>query len=195
MYRYESWTIKETECCRIDAFKLWSWRRLVRVPWTARRSKTVNAKENQPWVFIGRTDTEVEALTLWLPDERANSLVKTRRPGEIECRRRRGWHRIRWLDSIIDSTWTPRASGGQRSLNYYSPWGHKQLGMTYWLNNNTCYDIFVVFVIFSFFIGILDPIFLFWGVLNHPYRFLHLFSHFVTSYAYIWRDFPGGSDG
>ena len=120
---------------------------------------------------------------------RVNSLVKTRRPLKVECRSRRGWHRIRWLDSIIDSTRTPGASGGQRSLNYYSPWGRKQLDMTCWLNNNTCYDIFVVVVHFlllhwnswSHFsiLGTSQPLF-------HLYRFLHLFSHFVTSYAYIW---------
>ena len=75
-YRYESWTIKKTECWRTDAFKLWSWRRLVSVPWTARKSKTVNPKENQPWVFIGRTDAEVEALTLWLPDEKSQLIGK-----------------------------------------------------------------------------------------------------------------------
>ena len=119
---------------------------------------------------------------------RVNSLVKTRRPLKVECRSRRGWHRIRWLDSIIDSTRTPGASGGQRSLNYYSPWGRKQLDRTYWLDNNTYYDIFVVVVHFlllhwnswSHFsiLGTSQPLF-------HLYRFLHLFSHFVTSYAYF----------
>ena len=61
MYRCESWTIKKAECQRIDAFELWCWRRLLRVPWTARRS-------NQSGIFIGRTDAEAEAPVLWPPD-------------------------------------------------------------------------------------------------------------------------------
>ena len=68
MYDCESWTIKKAECQRIDAFKLWCWRRLFRVPWTARRFKPVNPKGNQPSIFIGRTDAEAEAPILWPPD-------------------------------------------------------------------------------------------------------------------------------
>ena len=67
MYRCESWTIKKTEYAKIDAFKPWCWRRLLRVPWTARRS-TVNPKGNQSWIFIGRTDAEAETPILWPPD-------------------------------------------------------------------------------------------------------------------------------
>ena len=65
MYGCETWTIKKPECRRIDAFELWCWRRLLRVPWTARRS---NPKGNQSWIFIGRTDAEAEAPILWPPD-------------------------------------------------------------------------------------------------------------------------------
>ena len=61
MYGCESWTIKKAECQRNDAFELWCWRRLLRVPWTARRY-------NQSWVFIGRTDAEAETPILWPPD-------------------------------------------------------------------------------------------------------------------------------
>ena len=61
MYGCESWTIKKAECQRNDAFELWCWKRLLRVPWTARRS-------NQSWVFIGRTDAEAETTILWPPD-------------------------------------------------------------------------------------------------------------------------------
>ena len=63
MYGCESWTIKKAEHRRIDAFELWCWRRLLRVPWTARRSKG-----DQSWVFIGRTDAEAETPVLWPPD-------------------------------------------------------------------------------------------------------------------------------
>ena len=65
MYGCESWTMKKAECQRIDAFELWRWRRLLRVPWTVRRS--VNPKGNQPWIFIGRTDAKAEAPVLWPP--------------------------------------------------------------------------------------------------------------------------------
>ena len=61
------WTIKKTECWRIDAFELWCWRRLLRVPWTARRSN-LSIKGNQSWIFIGRTDAEAETLVLRPPD-------------------------------------------------------------------------------------------------------------------------------
>ena len=71
MYGCESWTIKKANHPRTDAFELWCWRRLLRVPWTARRSKEiqpVHPKGDQSWVFIGRTDVEAEAPILWPPD-------------------------------------------------------------------------------------------------------------------------------
>ena len=69
MYGCESWTIKKAECHRIDAFELWYWRRLLRVPWTARRSNHSILKEiNQSWIFIGRTDVEAEIPVLWPTD-------------------------------------------------------------------------------------------------------------------------------
>ena len=64
----ESWTIKKTERWRIDAFELWCWRRLLRVPWTARRSNPVHPRGNQSWIVIGRTDAQAEAPILWPPD-------------------------------------------------------------------------------------------------------------------------------
>ena len=67
-YARESWTIKKAKCWRIDAFELWCWRRLLRVPWTARRSNQVHPKGDQSWMFIGRTDVEAETPILWPPD-------------------------------------------------------------------------------------------------------------------------------
>ena len=100
MYRYVSWTINKAECQRIDAFELWCWRRLLRVPWTARRSNQSILKEIN-------TEYLLEGLTLKLKPQyfsylmpRANSLEKTLMPGKIESKRRRGWQRMRWLDSI-----------------------------------------------------------------------------------------------
>ena len=71
MYGCESWTVKKDEHQRIDAFELWCWRRLLRVPWAARRSNQSILKDDQSWVFIGRTDVEAETPILWPPD--ANS--------------------------------------------------------------------------------------------------------------------------
>ena len=71
MYGCEIWTIKKAECQRINAFELWYWRRLLRVPWTARRSNPSILKENQPWIFIGRTDAEAEAPILWPSDAKS----------------------------------------------------------------------------------------------------------------------------
>ena len=68
MYGSESWTVKKAEHRRIDAFELWCWRRLLRVPWTARRSnQSVYSIGDQPWVFFGRNDTEAETPVLWPP--------------------------------------------------------------------------------------------------------------------------------
>ena len=68
MYGCESWTIKKAECRRIDAFELWCWRRLLRVPWTAKKSNQSNPTGNQSWIFIGRIDAEAETPILWPPD-------------------------------------------------------------------------------------------------------------------------------
>ena len=67
MYGCESWTVKKAERGRIDAFELWCWRRLLRVPWTARRSKPVHSKGDQSWVFFGRNDAKAETPVLWPP--------------------------------------------------------------------------------------------------------------------------------
>ena len=67
MYGRESWTVKKAECQRIDIFELWCWRKLLRVPWTARRFNQSILKD-QSWVFTGRTDVEAETPTLWPPD-------------------------------------------------------------------------------------------------------------------------------
>ena len=103
MYGCESWTLKKTECQRIDAFELWCWRRLLRVPWIARRSNQFHPKGDQSWVFNGRTDVEAETPILWPPHRRADSLEKIMMLGGIGGRRKRGQRRMRWLDGITDS--------------------------------------------------------------------------------------------
>jgi len=71
MYGCESWTIKKVECQRIDAFELWCWKRLLRVPWTGKEIQPVHPKGDQSWVFIGRTDVEAETPILWPPDAKS----------------------------------------------------------------------------------------------------------------------------
>ena len=100
MYGCDSWTIKKAEHWRIDAFELWCWRRLLRVPWTARR---VNLEGNQPWIFIGKTNAEAEASMLWLPDAKNQLIGKDPDGGKVEGGRRRGRQKMRWLDDITNA--------------------------------------------------------------------------------------------
>ena len=104
MYGYESWTIKKTECQRIAAFELWYWRRLLRVPWTARRSNQSILKEISPGCSLeGLTDAEAETPIFGHLMRRVDSLEKTLMLGGIVVRRRRVRQRMRWLDGITDS--------------------------------------------------------------------------------------------
>ena len=147
MYGCKSWTIKKAEHRRIDAdaFELWCWRRLLRVPWTVRRANQSIPKEINP-------EYSVEGIMLKLKLKlhyfghlmrRASSLGKTLMLGKTEGRRRRGQQRMKWLDNITDSVdvnlnkltreWGD--SGGWRSLVCCSSWHHKGSDTTYQRNN------------------------------------------------------------
>ena len=103
MYGCESWTIKKAQCQRIDAFGLWCWRRLLRVPWTARRSNQSILKEISPGISLEGMMLKLKLQYFGHLRRRVESLEKTLMLGGIGGRRRRGWQRMRWLDGIIDS--------------------------------------------------------------------------------------------
>ena len=142
MYECESWTIKKAEHERIDAFELWCWRRLLRVPWTARRSKQSILKEISP-------EYSLEGLMLKLKLRyfghlmwRTDSFERTLMLGKIEGRRRKGWQRMRWLEGHHQVNGNefeqiPGDSEGQGILVCCSPWGCKELDMTEQVNNNS----------------------------------------------------------
>ena len=103
MYGCESWTINKAECQRIDAFELWCWRRLLRVPWIARRSNQSSLKEISPGCSLEGVMLKLKLQPFGHLMWRAHSFEKTLMLGKIEGRRRRGWQRMRWLDDISDS--------------------------------------------------------------------------------------------
>ena len=103
MYGCESWTVKKAECRRIDDFELWCWRRLLRVPWTARRSNQSILKEISPGCSLEGLMLKLKLQYFGHLMRRADSFEKTLMLGKIEGRRRRGCQRMRWLDGIPNS--------------------------------------------------------------------------------------------
>ena len=163
MYGCESWTIKKAEHWKIDAFELWCWRRLLRVPWTARRSKKSILKEISPeYSFKGlmlKLKLQYFGHLIW----RTDSLEKTLMLGKFEGGRRRGWQRRRWFDGITDSMdmslsklqemVKDREDGdgeGQGSLECCSPWGYKESDITNWLNWSYFYLLIISLSYYKF---------------------------------------------
>ena len=138
MYGCESCTIKKAGHWRIDAFELWCWRRLLSVPWTARRFN-LNPKGNQPWIFIVRTDAEAETPILWPPHVKSWLIGKDPDAGKdwgqeekrmtedemVGCHHRRNGHGFGW---------TPGVGDGQGGLACCNSWGRKESDMTERLN-------------------------------------------------------------
>ena len=135
MYRCENWTIKKVGCQKIDAFELWCWRKLLRIPWRARRSNQSALKEINPEYPL-----EGLLLRLKLPYtghlmQRADSLEKTLMLAKIKGKRRKEWYQIVMVREHHqlnghESAQTPGDNGGQRSLACYSQWGWKESDMT-----------------------------------------------------------------
>ena len=138
MYGCESWTVKKVACQRIDSFELWCWKRLLRVPWTARRSNQSILKEISPGCSLEGLMLKLKLQSFGHLMRRVDSLEKTLMLGGIGGRRRRGRQRMRWLDSITDSMdlslWTLGVGDGQGGLACCNSWGRKESDTTERLN-------------------------------------------------------------
>ena len=148
MYECEIWTIKKAECQRIDAFEVWCWRRLLRVPCTARRSNQSILKEISPEYLLEGLMLKLKLQYFGHLMQRADSLEKTLMLGKIEGRKRRGWQMTRWLDGITSSmdmslskfqemvndreAWCAAVHGASKSQTWLNDWTTKLNQMWIW---------------------------------------------------------------
>ena len=139
MYRCESGITRKAEHQRIDAFELWCWRRLLRVPWTGKETQPVHSEGDQPWDFFGRNDAKAETPVLWPPHVKSWLIGKdsdARRDWGQEEKgttedEMAGWHH--WLDGR-EFEWTPGVGDGQRGLACGNSWDRKESDTTERLN-------------------------------------------------------------
>ena len=139
MYGCESWIVKKAECRRIDAFNLWCWRRLLRVPLDCKEIQPVHSKGDQSWVFFGRNDAKVETPILWPPNAKSWLIGKDSDAGRDWGKEEKGttedemagWHH-RLNEHEFE--WTPGVVDGQGGLACCNSWGRKELDTTEQMN-------------------------------------------------------------
>ena len=149
MYWCQSWTIKKTECQRIDAFELWCWRRLLRALWIVRRSNQYILKEINPECSLEGLMLKLKTPILWLPDVKNLLIWKDPDAGKDWRQEEKGttedemvgWHH--WLNGH-EFQQAPGAGDGQGGLACCSPWGRKELDMTEWLNWTKTHSILCI---------------------------------------------------
>ena len=178
MYGCESWTVKKAECRRIDAFELWCWRRLLRVPWTTRRSNQFILREIRPGCSLEGLMLRLKLQYFVHLMQRADSLEKTLMLGGIEGRRRRGRQRMRWLDaSLTPWTWVCVNSGswwwiGRPGVLRFM--GSHRVGHD-WATELNWTDWQAHFPVF-------------WSSYNFPFRFLKLFFKSIFFLIYNFSE-------
>ena len=154
MYGCESWTLQKAKHRRIDAFELWCWRRLLRVPWTAKRSNQSILKEISPEYSVERTDVEAETPILWPPDAKNWLLGKHPDAGKDWSQEEKGTtedEMVGWHHRLNGHEFekAPGVGDGQGSLACCSPWGRKELDTTEWLNWTEMLIIYNIYLILN----------------------------------------------